>query len=90
MEITILEKSDFEIKLRVKGGSQSVLNMLKEEADSTPGVTFAGFVIEHPLERSSIFILKTESKDAGKTLKKIIEKTQDDLKTARKKIVGLF
>ncbi len=90
MEIKVLEKSDSSIKFRVSGGSQSILNFIKEEADSVEGVTFAGFVMEHPLEKSSVFVLKTESKNAEKTLKKIIEKTQDDLKSAKKEISNAF
>ncbi|MCL5009475.1 MAG: hypothetical protein M1433_00620 [Candidatus Parvarchaeota archaeon] len=90
MEIEVIEKTEDSIKFRVKGGSQSILNLLKEEADSVSGVTFAGFVMEHPLEKSSVFMLKTESKDAEKTFKKVLEKTEDDVKSAKKQILGLF
>ena len=84
MEIEVLEKTDSSIKFRVKGGSQSILNLLKEEADSVDGVSFAGFAIEHPLERSSIFVLRTKSKDAEKVFKKVVDKTLDDLGEAKK------
>ncbi len=84
MEIEVLEKSDSSIKFRVKGGSQSILNLLKEEADSIEGISFAGFATEHPLERSSIFVLRTKSKDAEKVFKKVVEKAMDDLNEAKK------
>jgi DNA-directed RNA polymerase subunit L len=84
MEIKILEKDDSSIKFRVHGGTQSVLNLIKQEADSVDGVTFAGFVMEHPLEKSSIFVMKTEGKDVDKLFKKVIEKTLADLKEAKK------
>jgi DNA-directed RNA polymerase subunit L len=90
MEIKVLEKEDSSIKFRVVGGTQSVLNLIKEEADSMEDVTFAGFVMEHPLEKSSIFVIKTGGKDAEKTLKKVIEKTHSDLKEARKELNSLF
>jgi DNA-directed RNA polymerase subunit L len=90
MEISILEKTDSSIKIRVKGGSQSILNLLKEEADSVPGVTFAGFVIEHPLDKSSVFVIKTEDKDAEKVFKKVIDKTEEDLKAAKKQFLSLL
>lgn len=90
MEIKVLEKDDSTIKFRVKGGSQSVLNLLKEEADSIPGVVFTGFVIEHPLYKSSIFVIKTEGKDVEKIFKKVLDKTEEDLKTAKKQLLGLF
>ncbi|MCL4400610.1 MAG: hypothetical protein M1348_00785 [Candidatus Parvarchaeota archaeon] len=90
MEIKVLEKTDSSIKFRVKGGSQSILNLLKEEADSVPGITFAGFVLEHPLYKSSIFVIKTDDKNIEKLFKKVLEKTEEDLKTAKKQILGLF
>ncbi len=90
MEVTVLEKNDSSIKFRVQGGSQSVLNLLKEEADSVDGVTFAGFIMEHPLEKSSVFVVKTENKDAEKIFKKIIEKTEADLKEIRKELASLY
>jgi DNA-directed RNA polymerase subunit L len=90
MEIEVIEKTDDSIKFRVKGGSQSILNLLKEEADSVPGITFAGFVMEHPLERSSVFMMKTDGKDADKAFKKVLDKTEDDLKSAKKQILDMF
>ena len=90
MEIKVLEKTESSIKLRVTGGSQSLLNLLKEEADSIEGISFAGFVIEHPLNRSSVFVIKTESKNIDKMFKKVIDKNEDDLKDAKKLLVGLF
>ncbi len=90
MEIKVLEKTDSSIKFRIKGGSQSVLNLLKEEADAVPGVSFAGFVIEHPLDKSSVFVIKTEEKDIEKVFKKVLEKTEEDLKSAKKQLLGLF
>lgn len=90
MEISVLEKTDSSIKFRVTGGSQSVLNLLKEEADSVAGVTFVGFVIEHPLDKSSVFVIKTDNKDVEKTFKKVIDKTEEDLKAAKKQLLGLF
>ncbi len=85
-----MEKTENSIKLRVRGGSQSVLNLLKEEADSVDGVSFAGFIIEHPLEKSSVFVIRTSSGSAEKALKKTLDKTQDDLKAAEKQILGIF
>ena len=41
MEIKVLEKSESSIKFRVRGGTQSVLNLIKEEADSFDEVSFA-------------------------------------------------
>ncbi len=90
MEIEVIEKTDGSIKFRVKGGSQSILNLLKEEADSVAGISFAGFVMEHPLERSSVFMLKTDDKDAEKAFKKVLDKTEEDLKNAKKQLLDLF
>lgn len=90
MEIEVLEKDDSSIKLRVKGGSQALLNLLKEKADSVSNVSFAGFTIEHPLEKSSIFVLRTSSGDAEKTFKKLVEKVSDDLADTKKTVLKLF
>ncbi|MCL5017035.1 MAG: hypothetical protein M1441_02760 [Candidatus Parvarchaeota archaeon] len=90
MEIKVLERTDSSLKFRVSGGSQSILNLIKEEADSIEGVTFAGFVMEHPLEKASIFVIRTDSKDVNKIFKKVIEKTEEDLKNAKKEILKAF
>ncbi len=89
MEIEVLEKDEKSIKFRVKGGSQSLLNLLKEEADNVDGVTFAGFVLEHPLEKSSIFVIKAD-KDVEKLFKKVIANTKSDLEDAKKTLAKLF
>lgn len=90
MEIKILEKDESSVKFKVQGGTQSVLNLIKEEADELEDVTFAGFVMEHPLEKSSIFVIKTNGKNAEKILKKVIENTESDIKEAKKEINSLF
>lgn len=90
MEIKVLEKDDSSIKFRVKGGTQSVLNLIKEEADKVEGVSFAGFVMEHPLEKSSIFVMKTEGKNVEKVFKQVIDNTQADLKEAKKEFNSAF
>ncbi|EFD92545.1 MAG: hypothetical protein BJBARM5_0741 [Candidatus Parvarchaeum acidophilus ARMAN-5] len=90
MEIKVLDKDESSIKFRVKGGTQSVLNIIKEEADSVEGVSFAGFVMEHPLEKSSIFVMKTEGKNIDKLFKEVIANTLSDLKEAKKQINSQF
>ncbi len=80
MEVEVLEKNENEVKFRVKGGSQSLLNVLRETANSKEGVTFSGVQLEHPLENSSIFILRTQSKDAMKVFKALIDETRKNLK----------
>ncbi len=84
MEIKILERDESMIKINIKGGTQSVLNLIKEEADKVDGISFAGFVMEHPLEKSSVFIMKTDGKNIDKLFKEVITKTQADLKEAGK------
>ncbi len=84
MEIKVLEKDDSSIKFRVKGGTQSVLNLIKAEADKVEGVSFAGFVMEHPLEKSSIFVIKSDGKGIEKIFKKVIDNTLEDLEEAKK------
>ncbi len=80
MEVEVIEKSDNELKFRVKGGSQSVLNVLRDIAVSMDDVSFAGFKLEHPLEASSTFILKTKSKNVSKVFKEIIDESRKKLK----------
>lgn len=90
MEIKVLDKDESSIKFRVKGGTQSVLNIIKEEADGVEGVSFAGFVMEHPLEKSSIFVMKTEGKNIDKLFKEVIANTLSNLKEAKKQINSQF
>lgn len=80
MEIEVIEKSDRELKFRVKGGSQSILNVLREVANSIDDVSFAGFKLEHPLESASVFVLRTKSKDVNKVFKEILEETKKKFK----------
>jgi DNA-directed RNA polymerase subunit L len=90
MEIEVLEKTENSIKFKVKGGSQSILNFLKAEADSVQSVSFAGFALEHPLDKSSTFVIRTVNKDVDKVFKKVIDKALDDVKDAKKQMLGLF
>ncbi|MBE5727907.1 hypothetical protein IHE50_00610 [Candidatus Parvarchaeota archaeon] len=84
MDVEILEKTEDSIKFRVKGGSQSILNLIKSEGEDVEGVSFIGFAIEHPLERSSVLVVKSEGKDIEKVFKKVIDKTLSDLEKLKK------
>ncbi|MGC8516604.1 MAG: RpoL/Rpb11 RNA polymerase subunit family protein [Candidatus Acidifodinimicrobium sp.] len=84
MDIEILEKTDDSVKFRVKGGSQSILNLLKAEGEEIEGVSFIGFAMEHPLERSSVLVVKSEGKEIDRIFKKIIDKTLSDIEKLKK------
>ncbi|MCW1301617.1 MAG: hypothetical protein OH316_00570 [Candidatus Parvarchaeota archaeon] len=84
MEVEILERTDESIKFRVKGGSQSILNLIKMEGEAVEGVSFIGFAIEHPLERSSVLVIKSDGKDIDKVFKKVIDNTVSDLEKLKK------
>ncbi|MEM3190803.1 MAG: RpoL/Rpb11 RNA polymerase subunit family protein [Candidatus Parvarchaeota archaeon] len=84
MEVEILERTDESIKFRVKGGSQSILNLIKMEGEAVEGVSFIGFAIEHPLERSSVLVIKSDGKNIDKVFKKVIDNTVSDLEKLKK------
>lgn len=79
MEIDVKKSSQNELRFLLKGERHSFPNLLKESLLKDSAVTFAAYVLPHPLGPNSEFIVKTNGKSAGKAL-------QDALKDMGKQL----
>ncbi len=69
MELKILEKSDNEMKIEIKGESHTLLNMLKETLLEDETVHTASYDMKHVTISEPILFIKTEGADPIDALK---------------------
>lgn len=82
MEIEVIEKTKDTVKVRIQGGTQSIIPLLINEAKKVEGV-FVGQILDHPLKNAQILIVKTEKGDASEALEKLINNALNTLKEVK-------
>ncbi len=70
MEITVLEKTDRELRLKIKGESHTLLGNLKTYLLQDEHVRAATYNIEHPYFSDPILFIHTDGEDPIEALKK--------------------
>lgn len=82
MNIKVLKNTARELELEIVGEGHTLCNPLREILFEDKHLTFAGYSVPHPLERSAQFIIRTDGKvkaiNVFKTAaKKLIEQTEE-------------
>jgi len=62
MNITIIKNTPKELELDIEGEGHTLCNPLREILFEDKHLTFAGYSVPHPLERSAKFIVRTDGK----------------------------
>ena len=89
MELDILEYSKQNITFRLKGEGHTFCNLLRKELWNDDSVNVAGYKIEHTLESTPVFIVRTENKDIKKVLLDSCSRLQKLAKEARTKLAKI-
>ncbi|MCZ7372218.1 MAG: DNA-directed RNA polymerase subunit L [Candidatus Methanoperedens sp.] len=70
MELTIVNKTDNEINIKVAGESHTLLNALKTALLNNKHVEIATYDIKHPTISEPILFVRTDGEDPIKVIKK--------------------
>lgn len=76
VKIEVIEEGKNKLKLKIKGETHTILNLIRKELFNDPSIEFAGYKIKHPLKDEAIFTLTTVKKSPKKAIKDAIERLQ--------------
>jgi DNA-directed RNA polymerase subunit L len=82
MNIHIVKNTAKELEVDIKGEGHTLCNPLREILFEDKHLTFAGYSVPHPLERSAKFIVRTDGKVKAITVfksaaQKLIDRTEE-------------
>ncbi len=86
MNVEILEKTSSKLKIRVKGETHTLLNLIVKEGEENPDIEFIGYYVPHPLKDEAELTIKTRGKEPMETLREELEKTSKKFEELRKKL----
>ncbi len=90
MELTIINKTENEINLRVAGETHTLLNMLKTALLNNKHVEMATYDIKHPTISEPVLFVRTDGADPieviTKASKEITKECDEFIKLFKKKI----
>lgn len=89
MELTILNKTENEINIKVKGETHTLLNMLKTALLNNKHVEIATYDIKHPTISDPVLFVRTDGADPIDVIKKatkdIVKECDEFIKFFKKK-----
>ncbi len=90
MELTIVNKTDKEISIKVEGESHTILNALKTALLNNKHVEIATYDIKHPTISEPILFVRTDGADPIEVIKKasgeLVKECDEFIKLFKKKI----
>jgi len=86
MEIKVIEKTDTEAKIEIRGESHGFPNMLKDALLRDDRVEVASYNIDHPLESEPVLHLRTTDEDPIDILKSVAENLKADMEETKTSI----
>lgn len=90
MELTILNKTDKEINIKVAGETHTLLNMLKTALLNNKHVEIATYDIKHPTISDPVLFVRTDGADPIDVIKKaskeMVKECDEFIKLFTKKI----
>lgn len=90
MELTILNKTENEINIKVAGETHTLLNMLKTALLNNKHVEIATYDIEHPTISDPVLFVRTDGADPVEVIKKatkeIVKECDEFTKLFNKKV----
>lgn len=79
MELDVKKNSASELRFVMKGERHTFPNLLRETLLQDSSVTFAAYILPHPLGEDSEFVVKTKGKNAKKALQDALKKIEKQL-----------
>ncbi|MCX8175965.1 MAG: DNA-directed RNA polymerase subunit L [Candidatus Bathyarchaeota archaeon] len=91
MNITLIKKTDKELKFEVKGESSTLLNVLQKNLLEDEDVEIVGWTSPHRLIGSPVFYVKTKGKKSPiEAIIKASETIEEDVEEFKKRLMEAF
>lgn len=69
MKVTATNQGEYNLEVVIEGEGHTLLNLLRDTLLDDDKVLFASYVIDHPMKLAARLALKTDGKNAMKTLR---------------------
>ena len=79
MKIEVLKNEKDSVEFKLDGERHTFPNLLKQKLLDNKDVAFVSYVLDHPLEHSARFALKTNGKSPKKILEEAAKEIEADL-----------
>ena len=80
MEVEIVKSEKNFAEFIVKGERHTFSNLLRSRLLQDEDVSFASYILEHPLDNEAKFVVRTKSKSVKKALDEAVKKIEKELK----------
>lgn len=90
MEVSILEKKENMLKIKIKGEKHTLFSPLRKELLNDDDIVFAAYRAEHPLFETIIFEVKTETKSPFVAIQDAVERMKEKLEEAKQEFKRTF
>ncbi|HIH21090.1 MAG: DNA-directed RNA polymerase subunit L [Candidatus Diapherotrites archaeon] len=84
MELEVLKSEKNFLEFVIKEERHSLPNLLKSKLLENPDVSFAAYQLKHPMDKNSVFVLRTKSKPASKALSEACNSLAEELSSFEK------
>ncbi|MCR4369121.1 MAG: DNA-directed RNA polymerase subunit L [archaeon] len=79
MKVTVLKNEKESAEFLVEGERHSFPGLLKQKLLDNKDVEFVSYVLDHPLDRSARFVVKTKGKSPKKALEDACKEIESEL-----------
>ena len=84
MKLEIIQNEKNVLEFYIEGERHTLPIMLKEKIAAQPGVEFCAYKMDHPMDKKSRFIVKTEGKSPKKIIEDAIKQAKEELAEFKK------
>ena len=90
MKINVLKSDKHSVEFLLEGERHTFPNMLKQKLLEDKNVEFVSYILDHPLDKSARFVLKTKGVSPKKVLEDAAKQVDSDLAEFEKNIKKAF
>ncbi len=86
MKMEVIKNEKEMAEFRLEGERHSFPNLLRSKLLENKGVEYVSYVLDHPLDKSARFVIKTSGKTPKKALEEAAKEIESDLEEFGSKI----
>jgi len=86
MKIDVLKNEKNFVEFTIEGQRHTLPNLLKQKLLENKSVEFVSYVLEHPMDKSAKFVLRTDGKSPKKALEDAAKEIEEELDDFSKKV----
>jgi DNA-directed RNA polymerase subunit L len=86
MKLDVIKNEKDTLEFYIEGERHTLPSYLKEKILATSGVEFCAYKLDHPMDKKSRLIIKTDGKSAKKVVEDAIKTAKEELAEFKKEV----